>query len=75
MRGRCIGCVLAAVLLLAACGQVKRGTGNVGEMAPAYGTVSLAGDSVSLDQLRGNVVLLNVWATWCEPCRQEIPAL
>jgi cytochrome c biogenesis protein CcmG, thiol:disulfide interchange protein DsbE len=43
--------------------------------APDYATVTLAGDSVALDQLRGEVVLLNVWATWCAPCRIEIPEL
>jgi peroxiredoxin len=75
MRDRRIMSVLAAVFLLAACDQARPSTGNVGETAPAYGTVSLAGDSVSLQKLRGDVVLLNVWATWCEPCRQEIPAL
>lgn len=75
MMHRRTASVLAAALLLAACGQAKPSTGSVGEVAPAYGTVSLAGDSVSLQKLRGDVVLLNVWATWCEPCRQEIPAL
>jgi peroxiredoxin len=75
MKGSRIGCAFATFLLLAACGVAKPGTGNVGEAAPAYGTVSLAGDSVSLQRLHGDVVLLNVWATWCEPCRQEIPAL
>lgn len=48
---------------------------QIGSLAPAYATVSLAGDSVSLAKLRGKVVLLNVWATWCHPCRKEIPEL
>ena len=48
---------------------------EVGQPAPAYRTISLTGDSVSLDQVRGRVVLLNVWATWCHPCREEIPIL
>ena len=48
---------------------------EIGQPAPAYQTVSIAGDSVSLAQKRGRVVLLNVWATWCHPCREEIPIL
>ena len=48
---------------------------QVGYPAPAYAAVSLKGDSVSLAKERGKVVLLNIWATWCHPCRQEIPEL
>ena len=48
---------------------------EVGAPAPAYRAVSLTGDSVTLADERGRVVLLNVWATWCHPCRAEIPEL
>lgn len=60
-----------------ACGEAEdgaRGDGDA-EMAPSYSATTLEGDSVSLADLRGEVVLLNVWATWCTPCRQEVPEL
>ena len=70
---------VAAALLtaLAFCADSRRAPGpvDVGLPAPAYRTVSATGDSVSLAALRGMPVLLNVWATWCRPCRDEIPEL
>ncbi len=46
-----------------------------GDPAPAYAAVGLNGDTVSLASLRGDVVLLNVWASWCTGCKLEIPEL
>ena len=48
---------------------------EIGARVPSYSALSMAGDSVSLAGLKGKVVLLNVWATWCAPCRKEIPEL
>ena len=46
-----------------------------GEPAPGFSATSLAGDVIALDQYRDKVVLLNVWATWCAPCREEMPSM
>lgn len=48
---------------------------EIGQQVPAYGAISLTGGADSLAALRGQVVLLNVWATWCIPCRTELPDL
>jgi cytochrome c-type biogenesis protein len=82
MTLRCSAIVIAMWLGTLGCASKDRpaaaasdGRVEVGLPAPAYATVSLDGDSVSLAKQRGRVVLLNIWATWCHPCRTEIPEL
>jgi len=47
----------------------------IGEMAPNFELTLFDGSKVKLEELRGNVVVLNFWATWCVPCRDELPTL
>lgn len=48
---------------------------EIGKPAPDFTLGILGGDYLSLSELRGQVVMLNFWATWCEPCRDEMPAM
>jgi cytochrome c biogenesis protein CcmG, thiol:disulfide interchange protein DsbE len=67
--------VLALLAALAAAGCVDAPASvAVGEPVPSFAAKDLDGHAVDLRDLRGEVVLLNVWATWCFPCRREMPA-
>ena len=46
-----------------------------GEIPPDFTLKDLEGEEVSLKRFRGKIVLLNFWATWCPPCRKEIPSM
>jgi peroxiredoxin len=48
---------------------------KVGAAAPAATLVTLDGQHISTAQLLGQVVILTFWATWCDPCREELPLL
>ncbi len=44
-------------------------------MAPDFILTNSVGDDIQLSDLRGNIVFLNFWATWCKPCRNEMPSM
>ncbi len=72
--------LLAATLLAVAgsapaCTRNQSNEAGPSEAAPAFETTSLDGEDVSLADYEGQVVLLNVWATWCDPCVRELPEL
>jgi peroxiredoxin len=65
---------LLCALGVLAC-RVPEGKPGVGSEAPDLVGTTLAGDTVALSSLEGQPVLLNLWATWCAPCRRETPYL
>lgn len=56
-------------------GNTEQALPQVGYLAPALEGITLSGSPISLDDVQGKVVLINFWATWCPPCRLEMPAM
>jgi cytochrome c biogenesis protein CcmG/thiol:disulfide interchange protein DsbE len=70
-----VGLVLLALLAYGFLSTGRGGRPQPGEPAPAFTLALLDGSEISLDDLRGEIVVLNFWASWCSPCRREASAL
>lgn len=83
-RRKILGLGLSVILLVAVVvglnlrqqtGVPNPKTGLVGQPAPDFTLPLVGGGEVTLSELRGKVVLLNFWATWCPPCLAEMPSM
>ncbi|MFO1068732.1 MAG: TlpA disulfide reductase family protein [Geminicoccaceae bacterium] len=64
-----------SLMLLALPARALELAAGTGEALPPLRFLDLEGNETGLDAYRGKVVVLNLWATWCAPCREEMPSL
>ena len=76
IRCRARAALLACVVCVAACGHSGDGTEPLAPVAlPSVRVTDVDGAGASIDAYLGRILVLNVWATWCGPCRKELPSL
>ena len=74
---------LIGVLIISACSNSdhvedasnRTPAAKVGRLAPEFNLTGIDGNEIILSNFRGKIIIVNFWATWCPPCREEMPAI